>query len=129
MKDFKEWGEKKTSVEKIEHRPFFHEKEIWVCHLGLNIGFEQDGKGEDFVRPIVIIKKFNNQIFWGIPLTKSVKRESPYYFNFSFTPEILSSAILSQIKLTDSKRLGRMIGRISQKDFSELTKKLKDLIP
>jgi hypothetical protein len=26
---------------------FFHEREIWHCHLGENIGFEQDGRGDN----------------------------------------------------------------------------------
>ncbi|MDP2947866.1 MAG: type II toxin-antitoxin system PemK/MazF family toxin [Nanoarchaeota archaeon] len=110
-------------------RPGFYEREIWYCHLGENVGFEQDGKGDDYLRPVVIIKKFNNEIFWGIPLTSTIKK-SKYYFmiNFSENNE-KSSAILSQIKLIDAKRLSYKIGVVETGEFKLLTKKLKDLIP
>jgi hypothetical protein len=41
-KDFDGWNEKKKDTnEKIG--PFCHERELWWCTLGVNIGFEQDG--------------------------------------------------------------------------------------
>jgi len=45
-------------------RPFFHGREIWFCAIGANIRFEQDGSGTEFLRPVVIIKKFNKEVFW-----------------------------------------------------------------
>jgi mRNA interferase MazF len=53
-KDFKKWHDKKSRINKIEPRPFFHEREIWYCALGVNVGFEQDGSGQDFIRPVII---------------------------------------------------------------------------
>ncbi len=82
-KDFQKWHSKKAKVDKVENRPFFHEREIWFCHLGVNVGFEQDGSGEEFLRPIVIIKKFSNEVFWAVPLTKTDKR-TKFYFSFTF---------------------------------------------
>src|SRR3989344_5295746 len=132
-KDYKNWHIKKSDLNDIEKRPFFHEREIWFCYLGVNVGFEQDGINDDFLRPVVIIRKFNNEIFWGIPLTKSKRRHKNksdvYYYDFSFIPEITSVAILSQIRLIDAKRLSRHIGFIIDKDFENLMKKLKDLLP
>ena len=40
-KDFKKWHSKKSKVDEIEKLPFFHEREIWFCHLGVNIGKEK----------------------------------------------------------------------------------------
>lgn len=57
QKDFKKWHGKKTDIDHIEERPFFHDREIWYCHLGLNVGFEQDGSGDDFLRPVVVLKQ------------------------------------------------------------------------
>lgn len=132
-KDFEKWNKKKISIDRIESRPFFHEREIWFCSVGANVGFEQDGKDGDFIRPIIIVRKFNNEIFWGIPLTKTrkkVKKQSElFYYKFSFLVDIESVAILSQIKLMDAKRLVRHIGTTKDDDFVELTKKLKELIP
>ena len=132
-KDFQKWHPKKSEINEIEKRPFFHEREIWSCSLGVNIGSEQDGHGEDFLRPIVIVRKFNNEIFWAVPLTKSTKkhkeRAEAYYHSFSFISGITSVAILSQIRLIDARRLAYLLGEIHEKDFMELTKKLKALLP
>jgi mRNA interferase MazF len=127
-KDFKNWGDKKISINEIEDRPFFHEREIWYCHIGINIGFEQDGSGNDFLRPTLIIRKFNNEVFWAIPLTNTQKK-SKYYFSFSFIDEKISTAILSQIRLVDGRRLSHKIGDISETDFAILIEKLKALLP
>ena len=31
------------------------------------MGFEEDGKNDNFVRPVLVLKKFNNDMFLGIP--------------------------------------------------------------
>lgn len=127
-KDFQRWHDKKSKVDEIEKRPFFHEGEIWGCALGLNVGFEQDGGGEDYLRPVIIFRKFNNEIFWAIPLTHTQKN-TKYYFQFVFEKEISSAAILSQIRLVDARRLNHKIGDVSDDNFRKLIKKFKDLLP
>ena len=133
QKDYERWHSKKAQINGLAKPPFFHEREIWFCYLGANIGFEQDGSKEEFLRPILIVRKFNNEIFWGVPLTKTQrkpkKETSKYYYSFSFLPDITSVAILSQIRLTDAKRLSRHIGVMQENNFTELIKKLKDLFP
>lgn len=132
-KDFKKWHVDKSDIHIHKVRAHFHEREIWFGHIGVNVGFEQDGQGELFLRPVIIIRKFNNEIFWGIPLTKSSRRKNKktekYYYTFSFVPGILSVAILSQLRLFDGKRLARLIGFMDEKDFHDLKQKLKELIP
>ncbi len=133
-KDYKKWIHTKVILNNSDKKQlFFHEREVWYCHLGENIGFEQDGAGELFLRPIVIIRKFNNSIFWIIPLTRTNKNTS-FYFQFYIETnnekqEKKSTAILSQIRLTDAKRLRRHIGYINKKDFLELKQNLKALLP
>ncbi|MCV6606595.1 MAG: type II toxin-antitoxin system PemK/MazF family toxin [Campylobacterales bacterium] len=122
MKQYNQWNEVKKDVEKGKNI-YFHEREIFYGHLGENIGFEQSGKGENFVRPILVYKKFNNKVFLGIPLSTTEKR-GKYYFEFNFKEEKQSVAILSQIKLIDSKRLDRKIGKMSIEDFDNLKIKL-----
>lgn len=123
MKDFKNWHIRKNILNENK-RPFFHEREIWFIHLGLNIGFEQDGRGSDYLRPVVILKKFNQEIFWGIPLTKS-ENNSVHYFKLNLE----SRAILSQIRLFDSKRLSYKIETINEEMFKNLKQKFKALLP
>lgn len=127
-KDFQTWHTKKAQVDGIAKRPFFHEREIWWCAIGLNIGFEQDGGGKDFLRPVVVYRKFNGEIFWGIPLTR-IQKKAKYYFRFVFDKKGQSVAILSQIRLIDARRLYHKVGDMSGHDFSKLNKKFKDLLP
>ena len=81
--EFNNWNAQKQNSHFEKQRPFFHEQEIWFCALGANIGFEQDGRGERFLRPVLILKKFNNEICWALPMTKNIK-EGKYYITISF---------------------------------------------
>ena len=129
-KDYRKWHKIKTDINNVEKRAFFHERDIWFCYVGANVGFEQDGNKEDYLRPVLIVRKFNNEIFWGIPLTKSEKRkDNRYYYSFSFVKGIMSLVVLSQIKLIDAKRLARQMGIMKDDDFEKLKKKLKELLP
>jgi len=44
-KDFKKWNLVKEKVDKKNKIHHFNEREAWFINLGLNIGYEQDGKG------------------------------------------------------------------------------------
>ena len=128
-KDYSKWHQIKSRVNNTkDKRPFFHEREIWFCHLGENVGYEQDGRGKDFLRPVIILRKFNNEIFWAVPLTRTDKK-SKFYFTFEFHASGSSTAVLSQIRLIDAHRLNYKIGEISQMDFAALNEKLKALLP
>lgn len=132
-KDFQKWHDKKARIDDTEKRPFFHEREVWFCHIGANVGFEQDGIGDDFLRPVIVFRKFSNKIFWAIPLTKVDKemneKTAKYYFSFFLNERGKNRAILSQIRLMDARRLGYLIGEISEEDVKDLTKKFKGLLP
>ena len=126
-KDFTEWTEQKTVVTNTKERPYFRESEVWATALGANIGYEQDGRGENYLHPTVVLKKFNNQVCWSIPLTRNEKK-GEYYFSFNFK-EGVSTAILSQVKLIDAKRLYYQLGKVSETDFCELKKRFVALLP
>ncbi len=127
-KDFGKWHGKKQMVENERPRVFFDARGIWFCYLGENVGFEQDGRGDEFLRPIVVLKKFNNEVLWAIPLTRTDKKNK-YYFPFSFQEEGgVSTAILSQIRLIDAKRLKYKIGDMKIGDFSVLKRKIRQLL-
>lgn len=127
IKSYTIWHKLKAWLHNENPRVFFHESEIWFCHIGENVGFEQDGRGENFLRPVIIVRKFNNQVFWALPLTKTVKA-GQYYFPFSFQPGETSTAILSQIRLLDAKRLKYKAGSMQPVDFTELKARIKQLL-
>ena len=49
-KNFDKWNElkKKLHISEKAKDFYFREREIWWCSLGVNIGFEQDGKNDLF---------------------------------------------------------------------------------
>ena len=126
-KDFKKWHDKKFYIEHDRPRVFFKEREVWLCHLGENVGFEQDGRGDEFLRPVVILKKFNNEVLWTVPLTRTEKKNR-YYFAFFLSDKEASVAILSQIRLIDAKRLKYKIGVMKIDDFETLKNKIRQLL-
>ena len=126
MKNFINWHKIKTNIENKEQRINFQIRDVLSCSMGENIGFEQDGRGEEFLRPVVVVKKFNNEIFWGVPLTHTDKK-GKYYFDFKLNDDV-SVAILSQIRLFDIKRVKYKIGMINEEDFSTLKEKIKQLL-
>ena len=126
-KDFQKWHNEKSNLHNEKIRPFFHDREVWFASLGINVGFEQDGKHGKFLRPAVILKKFNNQICWAIPTTKK-PRTGIHYFYFEYNKGESTTAILSQLRLIDTKRLDYKIGNIKEVDFVEMKKRLSTFL-
>ncbi len=99
---------------------------MWWCNLGLNIGFEQDGKGEKFARPVLVLRKFSHQVFWGIPLTKS-KKSGKYYVPLLIGSIDIGFAIISQLRLIDAKRLYQKLGDITHENHEKIAKMVSTL--
>ncbi|HRX63954.1 MAG TPA: type II toxin-antitoxin system PemK/MazF family toxin [Candidatus Absconditabacterales bacterium] len=128
MDVFDKRNEQKRETDKSETKVYFKERDIFFIKMGKNIGREQNGKGAEFARPVIIIKKFTNHLFRGIAITTKEK-EGIYYYNFELQKDRGNRiAILSQIKLYDSKRLLSKIGFINKKDFLNIRKKLTELL-
>ncbi len=124
---FDTWNNQKKQLHLTQKTIGFSLFEIVFMKLGTNIGYEQDGKGEDFLRPILVYKKFNNRVFLGIPLT-SKENNDKFHFEFEYKKGIKSFAILSQVRLFDIKRAKYKDGKISKENFKKLQEKLLDLI-
>lgn len=116
-KEYDNWNIKKKKLSKTR-RVYFNKGDIWFASVGKNIGDEEDGKNSNFGRPILIIRKFNNNnIFLGVPLTSQEKEGKYYHKLVSFNG---STAILSQVRLFDAKRLLRNIGKIENDELKEI---------
>lgn len=126
-KDFDTWNEVKKQTNERTRVPFFHEREVWWCSLGLNVGFEQDGTGRRFDRPVVILRCFNSNIFFGVALTGK-KRFGKYYLYLGKVDGRDSSAILSQVRLIDARRLVKKIGMLHEDIFLNLKKDLQKIL-
>ena len=125
-KNFDKWNKNKKKIHTKNDRILFHEREIWWCALGVNIGFEQDGKNHDFERPVIIFRKFNNEVCLALPITTRAKN-GKFYFTYDHD-ERQFSIILSQIRLIDAKRLLRKIRTLSRKEFSQLNQVFESLL-
>lgn len=127
MQEYDKWNEIKKETSKEIQLVGYKTRDIFNVKVGKNIGFEQNGKGEEFVRPVVIYKKLTKDMFIGIPLT-TTKRDGSFFFHFEFIPNKTSVAILPQGKLFSSKRLLNKIGVINKNDFENLKKKYLKLL-
>ena len=126
-KDFDSWNIQKKIIHNLGKNKYYHPRDIWWCSLGTNIGFEQDGTGVKKARPITIISGFSKNVCLIIPLTTSQKN-SKYYLKIGKVSNKNASAIISQIRLIDTKRLIKKIGVINKSKFEEIKKAVKDLI-
>jgi mRNA interferase MazF len=127
MKQHDKWNEIKKRTNNKIIVPKIRQREIYWANIGENIGFEQNGKGDDFMRPLLVFKKFSNNMFFGIPLSTQSKKEGSFFFEFSFETDKVSTALIVQGKLFDAKRLDRKIGKITIEDFEKLKEKFKKL--
>src|SRR5579864_1014844 len=125
-KDFDNWNIQKKKAHAIQERPMFKEREVWWCSLGVNVGDEQDGKGRSFSRPVLVLKKFNRNVFVGVPFSTKLK-DNRFYCPIHFKG-IEQSVILSQVRLMDAKRFGIKMGEISPHEADKIKDKIKQLI-
>ena len=128
QKDFDKWNEQKKAVNAYELRWdfFYHQREVWWCSIGLNVDVETDGKQVNFERPVLVIQKFNKEMFWGAPIT-SKERTGEFYEKITHEKGV-AWAMLTQMRTFSSKRLLRKIGMIPKTDFARIQDKMCELL-
>ncbi|HVZ76330.1 MAG TPA: type II toxin-antitoxin system PemK/MazF family toxin [Candidatus Paceibacterota bacterium] len=126
-KDFDRWNEEKKAINGRSDVPFYHEREVWWCSLGVNVGFEQDGTGKEYRRPVLVLKSLGRQTFLAVPLTTS-PHEHPLRPSIGLISGKPARALLSQIRVIDTKRLVRKIGFLEQETFDQIRKSAKEML-
>lgn len=130
-KDYENWHKKKKILNEREDvdNIFFREKEVWWTALGVNIGFEQDGKGEEFRRPVLILKKYNKYLVLIVPLTTKIKKDNKYYVNCSIRNDTIPRmAIISQVRPIDTKRFIDKLGVADEDSFTKIKNAIKAML-
>lgn len=94
--------------------------------MGLNIGVEENGKGDLFQRPVLIIRGFNKQQVWGVPITTKIK-SGTYYYSFRLNAHF-RTALLSQLRVIDTKRFINKLGTVDQQTFNEIKCKISEIM-
>ncbi|MEM7147208.1 MAG: type II toxin-antitoxin system PemK/MazF family toxin [Verrucomicrobiota bacterium] len=121
-KDFDQWNGLKKQLNAEVTLPRFSERDIWWGCVGVNIGHEQDGKNAEFSRPVLVVKKFNRRLFWGVPLTTQIK-DNRHYHPFTFKGRD-QCALLTQLRLWDANRLTGRMGHLGLKEFDAIKRNL-----
>ncbi|MDZ4284526.1 MAG: type II toxin-antitoxin system PemK/MazF family toxin [Patescibacteria group bacterium] len=120
QKDFDIWNEEKKRAHGEESR-LYTVREVWWCRLGVNIGSEQDGNGTLFLRPVVIVRGFGAHTCMVVPLTTSPRRH-PLRIPVGKIQGKDATAILSQIRVIDTRRLVEKVGFLDKELFTRLRK-------
>jgi mRNA interferase MazF len=127
-KDFTRWHEVKEKVDNLDStNHYFNERDIWWCYCGVNIGMEQDGKGDMFLRPVLVFKKFNRRLCWVLPLSTRVSK-GDFFFPLLSESNTIRMAIIPQMRMIDIKRLINKIDLISNQEYGYIKEKVIDFI-
>lgn len=120
-KDFDQWNRQKKALNHKEIQIFPKVRQIWFVKLGVNVGCEEDGKGE-FLRPVIVLAIIGS-LCWCVPLTTKHKNKSRFYLQISDK----SSVLLSQARVLDKRRFVSWVGTVDKKQFQHIQSILKDM--
>ena len=130
MKNYDRWNEVKKQTELKIRKTGFKQREVFWVRIGQNIGSEEYGKGNEFQRPVLIVRKINSELFIGVPLTSKLKEDNDYFHKISFNAKNTlsqNSAMILQIKTFDKKRLMSRIGMLEKIQFNSVVEKIRRL--
>lgn len=125
-KDFTGWHARKLAINQLESQRYFYEREIWWVAVGHNVGSEEDGKGASYARPVIVYRKFNQSLFYGLPLSTTPKT-GKYYYAIN-TLGVTDKVLLSHMREFDAKRLISKIAVVSSADYSGIRRQLLSLL-
>lgn len=127
QKDFNNWNTQKQSIHQNGKSKFYHVREVWWCSLGVNIGCEQDGGGKENRRPVLILKGLGPSTCIVVPLTRSTHTHA-YRLPVGDVDGESAHAIISQIRVVDTKRLVRKVEFLDKDIFERIRKAARDML-
>ncbi|WP_439372676.1 type II toxin-antitoxin system PemK/MazF family toxin [Bradyrhizobium sp. DASA03120] len=125
-KNFDAWNELKKKTDAEQPR-LYTVREVWWCRLGVNVGTEQDGRGEWYVRPCVILRGFGPDACLVVPLTTST-RDHPLRISVGSVDGREARANLSQLRVVDTRRLERKVCFLDKEMFANMRKAVRGLL-
>ena len=126
-KDFDTWNEQKKVLDTSGKVAFFRRREIHWCRMGLNVGYEQNGKGSEYQRPVLVIRKLGKYTFLGIPITTKIK-SGFIYQGFYLSNGEKRIAVIGQVRTFDARRLTMYVDTLAPKEFFPIIKAIQNLI-
>ncbi|HRZ30319.1 MAG TPA: type II toxin-antitoxin system PemK/MazF family toxin [Candidatus Paceibacterota bacterium] len=126
VKIFVDWTKLKIRIHSMEVESVIYPKkrEIWWASLGQNIGVEINGKNDNYERPVLIVKVFNEKSILVAPIS-STKKTDKYLIEFISNEGNRNVVNISQLKMLSSKRLLRLVGEMGDQDFSKVKDNLR----
>lgn len=131
--NYDEWNEVKKSINNKEKTKIIKVGKIYWVNVGLNIGCEIYGKGDSFKRPVLVIKTLfinGKKAFLGVPLSSKTYINDKLRLVFADKNKTLQSALISQIRVFDNKRVSHSANiTINKIDFEAIKELIiKELI-
>ncbi|HEC32908.1 MAG TPA: type II toxin-antitoxin system PemK/MazF family toxin [Candidatus Kaiserbacteria bacterium] len=126
-KDFDKWNKTKKVVNDYGLQKKYNTRDVWWCSLGINIGLEQDGTGDEYQRPVVVIKGLSKDTCLIVPLTTSPKEHS-MRIPVGEVEGKNASAIISQIRVVDTRRFVNKIDRIKIQYYEDIRKAVRGIV-
>jgi mRNA-degrading endonuclease toxin of MazEF toxin-antitoxin module len=127
MKDFDGWSGEKKRMHASEENKLYREREMWWCSLGTNVGFRARWNWRRTSAPVLILRSMSRNTCYVVPLTTSLKRHK-YRIDIGEVEGKRAVAIMSQMRLIDTKRLVNKLGFLNQNIFAVVRKAAKELL-
>lgn len=120
QKDFAGWAKVAEEVEKRERKTDIKQGAIYWANLGVNIGSELVGKGNDFSRPVLVLEKFNQRMVLAMPITSQIYNRRGYC-------EIVVAGkmerlVLEQARPVDILRIGDFLDEVAPDELEKIWK-------
>lgn len=129
MKNFDEWNEVKKSVDQRKNDKKIIIGKIYWCNIGVNVGREVYGKGNEFVRPVLVLNVLPNGTFLGVPLSSQTKNKAGFmFYKFEDSKQKAQVALLAQTRIFDIKRKLGSISSIDSETLEIIKEKYKTYI-
>ncbi|MBI5358843.1 type II toxin-antitoxin system PemK/MazF family toxin [Candidatus Amesbacteria bacterium] len=79
-----------------------------------------------YIRPVLVLRKFNRELFLGIPMSTKLK-DNPYYKSVTVNNRIVS-VLISQIRVFSAKRIQDKLAELDKNDFQKIKGDVIDMI-
>lgn len=122
-KDFDAWSKVKKKIDSKDTLEEVKIGDIRWASLGVNVGGEIDGKGSQFLRPVLVLGIKGTTLALIVPLT-SVRKYFPGYIPFDLNGTE-GSLCVHQVKSISQKRLGSRIAHVMPPKLEEYKQELK----
>jgi len=123
---FNSWNLKQQELDSKKRKLLFKEGEIWWCSIGMNVGQEVYGKGKNFSRPVIILKKLSHNFCIILPITTKGSRGMGLHALYTNKKE--RWIMMNQMRSISANRLYARESEMTEEDFIVLKKSVAQLL-